>query len=69
MLGQLLGHPWHIRWFLHEYVMVSPKKVDKREFLFVAQPGADHNYLGRVALLQLDGLHSDVVGVGGFTVD
>jgi hypothetical protein len=24
MLDQLLGHPWHIRWFPREYVSVSP---------------------------------------------
>jgi hypothetical protein len=35
MLDQLPGHPWHIRWFPREYVSVSPKEVDEREFLFV----------------------------------
>jgi hypothetical protein len=34
MLDQLLGHPWHIRWFPREYVSVSPKETDEREFLF-----------------------------------
>jgi hypothetical protein len=35
MLDQLPGHPWHIRWFPREYVSVSPKEADEREFLFV----------------------------------
>jgi hypothetical protein len=35
MLDQLPGHPWHIHWFSREYVSVSPKEADKREFLFV----------------------------------
>jgi hypothetical protein len=35
MLDQLPGHHWHIRWFLREYVSVSPKEADEREFLFV----------------------------------
>jgi hypothetical protein len=35
MLDQLSGHPWHIRWFPREYVSVSLKKADEREFLFV----------------------------------
>jgi hypothetical protein len=35
MLNQLPGHPWHIRWFPCEYVSVSPKEADEREFLFV----------------------------------
>jgi hypothetical protein len=35
MLNQLLGHPWHICWFPRENVSVSPKKADKREFLFL----------------------------------
>jgi hypothetical protein len=64
MLDQLLGHSWHIRWFPCEYVIVSLKKVDEREFLFVIQQGVDNNGLGGVALLQCDGLHTDVVGVG-----
>jgi hypothetical protein len=34
MLDQFPGHPWHIRWFLHEYVSVSLKETDEREFLF-----------------------------------
>jgi hypothetical protein len=51
MLNQLLGNPWHIRWFPREYVVVSAKKVDEREFLFVIQPSTDHSCIGRVALL------------------
>jgi hypothetical protein len=35
MLDQLLGQPWHIRWFPCENVSVSPKKADEREFLFL----------------------------------
>jgi hypothetical protein len=35
MLDQLPGHPWHIRWYPREYVSVSPKEADEREFLFV----------------------------------
>ena len=27
MLDQLLGHPWHIRWFPHEYVSVGLRKL------------------------------------------
>jgi hypothetical protein len=35
MLDQLPGHPCHISWFPREYVLVSPKEADEREFLFV----------------------------------
>jgi hypothetical protein len=35
MLDQFLEHPWHIRWFLREYVSISPKETDEREFLFL----------------------------------
>jgi hypothetical protein len=35
MLDQFPGHPWHIRWFPCEYVSVSPKEADEREFLFI----------------------------------
>jgi hypothetical protein len=35
MLDQLPGHPLHIRWFPREYVSVSPKEAEEREFLFV----------------------------------
>jgi hypothetical protein len=35
MLDQLPGHPWHVHWFPHEYVSVSLKEADEREFLFV----------------------------------
>jgi hypothetical protein len=35
MLDQLPGHPWHIRWFSREYVLVSPKETDEHEFLFL----------------------------------
>jgi hypothetical protein len=35
MLDQFPRHPCHIRWFPREYVSVSPKEADKREFLFV----------------------------------
>jgi hypothetical protein len=35
MLDRLPGHPWHISWFPCEYVSVSPKEADEREFLFV----------------------------------
>jgi hypothetical protein len=35
MLDQLPGHPWHIRWSPREYVSVSPKETDEREFLFL----------------------------------
>jgi hypothetical protein len=34
MLDQLPGHPWHIRWFPREYILISPKETDEREFLF-----------------------------------
>jgi hypothetical protein len=30
MLDQFPRHPWHIRWFPHEYVSVSPKETDDR---------------------------------------
>jgi hypothetical protein len=46
MLDQLLGHPWHIRWFPFEYVSVSPQETDEREFLFVIQARADDGCLG-----------------------
>jgi hypothetical protein len=35
MLDQLLGHPWHICWIPCEYVSVSPKEAEERDFLFV----------------------------------
>jgi hypothetical protein len=34
MLNQFPGHSWHIHWFPYEYVSVSPKETDEREFLF-----------------------------------
>jgi hypothetical protein len=46
MLDQLRGHPWHIRWFPREYVSVSPKETDEREFLFLTQARADDSGLG-----------------------
>ena len=51
MLDQLLGHPWHIRWFPRENVLVGPKEVDELEFLFVAQSGSDDGGFGVVFLL------------------
>jgi hypothetical protein len=35
MLDHFPGHPWHVRWSPCEYVSVSPKETDKREFLFL----------------------------------
>jgi hypothetical protein len=35
MLDQFPGHPWHIHWFPREYVSVSPKETDERDFLFL----------------------------------
>jgi hypothetical protein len=35
MLDQFPGHPWHIRLFPREYVSVSLKESDEREFLFL----------------------------------
>jgi hypothetical protein len=35
MLDQFPRHAWHIRWFPREYVLVSPKETDEREFLFL----------------------------------
>jgi hypothetical protein len=35
MLDQFPGHSWHIRWFPREYVSVSLKETDEREFLFL----------------------------------
>jgi hypothetical protein len=64
MLDQLLGHPWHICWFPRKYISVSPKEVNEREFLFAVQPSTNQSCLRRVALLQLDGLRANVVGVG-----
>jgi hypothetical protein len=68
MLDQLLGHPWHIRWFPCEYVIVSPKEADERAFLSVTQATSEQSSLGRVAFLQLDGPDADVAGLG-FTLD
>ena len=62
MLDQLLGHPWHIRWFSREYISVSPKEVDELEFLFVAQPCTDDSSLGLISFLQLYGLRAYVTG-------
>jgi hypothetical protein len=38
MLNQLLGHPWHVRWFPREDVSVSPEEIDERIFLFGSRP-------------------------------
>jgi hypothetical protein len=35
MLDQFPRHPWHIRWFPHEYVSVNLKETDECEFLFL----------------------------------
>jgi hypothetical protein len=35
-----------IRWFPCEYVSVSPKKADEREFLFITQARTDDGGLG-----------------------
>jgi hypothetical protein len=35
MLDQFPGHPWHVRWLPREYVSVSPKKTNEREFLIL----------------------------------
>jgi hypothetical protein len=45
MLDELPRHPWHIGWFPCEYVSVSPKKADEREFLFITQARADDSSL------------------------
>jgi hypothetical protein len=50
MLDQLLGHPWQIRCFSLEYVLVSPKEANECAFLFVTQATSDQSSLGRVAL-------------------
>ena len=54
MLDQLLGHPWHIRWFPREYVSVGPKEVDELDFLFFAQTCSDDSSFGVVSFLYLD---------------
>jgi hypothetical protein len=64
MLDHLLRNSWHIHWLPREYVFVSRKEVDEREFLFVIQLGTDECCLRCIAVLQLDGLHTDVAGVG-----
>jgi hypothetical protein len=64
MLDQLLGHPLHICWFPRKHISVSPKEVDEHEFLFVVLPGTNECSLRRVALLQLNGLQVNVIGVG-----
>jgi hypothetical protein len=71
MLDQLLGHLWHIHWFPCKYVSVSPKEADEHAFLFVAHAASNQSSLGWVAFLQLDGLDTDVAGVGfmGLTLD
>jgi hypothetical protein len=45
VLDQLPGHPWHICWFPCEYVSVSPKEADEREFLFPTQACANDSGL------------------------
>ena len=62
MLDQLLGHPWHIRWFPCEYISVGPKEVDELKFLFVTQSCSDDGCFGVVSLLQLDSLSAYVTG-------
>jgi len=62
MLDQLLGHPWHIRWFPREYILVGPKEVDELEFLFVTQSYSDDGCFGVVSLLYLDNLGAHITG-------
>jgi hypothetical protein len=38
MLNQLLGHTWHIRWFPHEYITVSPRKLMSALSYFSLKP-------------------------------
>jgi hypothetical protein len=41
VLDQFPGHPWHVHWFPREYVSVSLKETDEREFLFLTSARAD----------------------------
>jgi hypothetical protein len=38
MLDQFPGYPWYVRWFPREYVSVSLKETNEREFLFSPKP-------------------------------
>jgi hypothetical protein len=42
VLDQILGHPWHVRWFPSEDVSVSPEEADERIFLFRVKARRDH---------------------------
>ena len=54
VLDQLLGHTSYVWWFSCEDVLVGPKED--------VQPCFDLGILGGVTLLQLDGLHADIIG-------
>jgi hypothetical protein len=60
-IAKLPRHPWHIRWFPCEYVSVSPKEGDEREFLFITQARTDDGSLRWISLLKLDRLEGHII--------
>jgi hypothetical protein len=49
VLDQILGHPWHVRWFPREDVSVSPDEADENVFLFWVEARPDGGSLAAVA--------------------
>jgi hypothetical protein len=56
MLDQIPGHPWHVRWFPNEDVLVIPEEADDRVFLFRVEARPDHGGLANVACPKVDRL-------------
>jgi hypothetical protein len=54
VLDLILGHPWHVRWFPSEDVLVCPKEADERVFLFQVKTRPDHGGLAIVACPKID---------------
>jgi hypothetical protein len=57
VLDQPPGHPWHIRWFPYEDVLVSPEEADERVFLFPVKTIPDHGSLAVVNCPDVHDLH------------
>jgi hypothetical protein len=49
VLDQLPGHPWHVRWFPREDVLVSLEEADECVFLFRVEAHPDGGSLAAVA--------------------
>jgi hypothetical protein len=61
VLNQLPGHPWHVCWFAHEDVVVSPEEVDERVFLFGVKACPDGGGLAVVACPKVNCLDQNLL--------